>query len=47
MGASKWNFVFENELGHMTKMASRPIYGKKFLKIISRTSEVIAMGLGM
>ena len=25
--------IYKNELGHMTKMAAMPIYGKKTLKI--------------
>ena len=35
-------------LGHMTKMAAMPIYGKNPLKIIfSRTKGPMALGLGM
>ena len=34
-------------LGHMTKMAAMPIYGKNPSKIFSRTSGPIFMKLGM
>ena len=37
-----------NELGHMTKMAAMPIYGKKTLKIFfSRTNGLMALKHGM
>ena len=37
-----------NELGHMTKMAAMPIYGKRTLKIfISRTNGLMALKHGM
>ena len=36
-----------NELGHMTKMAAMPIYGKKTLKIFfSRTNGLMALNMG-
>ena len=31
----------------MTKMAAMPIYGKDLLKIFSRTSRPVTLGLGM
>ena len=38
--------IYINELGHMTKMAAMPIYGKKYKKIIlSRTNGPIALNL--
>ena len=40
--------IFTNELGHMTKMAVMPIYGKKTFKIFfSRTNELMALKHGM
>ena len=40
--------MFTNELGHMTKMAAMPIYGKKALTIFfSRTNELLALKHGM
>ena len=37
-----------NELGHMTKMAAMPIYGKKTLKIFFyRTNGLMALNHGM
>ena len=34
-------------LGHMTKMAAKPIYGKNSSKIFSGTSELISTKLGL
>ena len=44
MGEWEWNF-FTNELGHMTKMATMPIYEKKNFKKISfpRTNGLMAL----
>ena len=40
--------IFINELGHMTKMAAVPIYGKKTLKIFfSRTNALMTLKHGM
>ena len=40
--------VCSNGLGHMTKMAATPIYGKNPLKIyFSRTRRSMTLGLGM
>ena len=40
--------VFSNGHGHMTKMATIPIYGKNPLKIFfSRTRRPMTLGLGM
>ena len=40
--------VCSNGLGHMTKMAAMPIYGKNPLKIFfSRTRRLMTSGLGM
>ena len=39
--------VCSNGPGHMTKMATTPIYGKNPLKIFSRTRRRMALGLGM
>ena len=33
--------------GHMTKMATTPIYGKNPIKIFSRTRRLMTLGLGM
>ena len=34
-------------LGHMTKVATMPIYGKNPLKIFTKTKGPMALGLGM
>ena len=40
--------IFINELGHTTKMAAMPIYGKKTLKIFfSRTKGLMTLKHGM
>ena len=39
--------VCSRHLGHMTKMAAMPIYGKKPSKIFSRTDGPISTKLGM
>ena len=39
--------MFINNLGHMTKMATMPIYGKNPSKIFSRTSGPISTKLEM
>ena len=39
--------MYINNLGHMTKMATMPIYGKNPIKIFSRTGGPISMKLGM
>ena len=39
--------VFINNLGHMTKMATTPIYGKNPSKFFSRTAGPISKKLGM
>ena len=37
-----------NELGHLTKMAAMPIYGKKTLKVLfSRTNGLMALKHGV
>ena len=39
--------MYINNLGHMTKMATMPIYGKKPSNIFSVTNRLISMKLGM
>ena len=39
--------VCSGGLGHMTKMAATPIYGKNPLKIFSGTKGPMTLGLGM
>ena len=40
--------IFTNYTGHMTKMATMPIYGKNLLNIFfSGTKRPMALGLGM
>ena len=39
--------MYINNLGHMTKMAAMPIYGKIPSKIFSRTGGPISKKLGM
>ena len=39
--------VYLPHLGHMTKMATLPIYGKNPLKVVSRTKGPMALELGM
>ena len=39
--------IVQNGPGHMTKMATMPIYGKNPLKIFSRTRRLMTLGLGM
>ena len=39
--------IYEYDLGHMTKMAAKPIHGKKPLNIFSGTSGPISTKLGM
>ena len=40
--------VYSQDLGHMTKLAATPIYGKNHSKTsISRTGGLISMKLGM
>ena len=39
--------VCSNGLGHMTKMATSPMYGKTPLKIFFRTRRPMTLGLGM
>ena len=40
--------IYTNCLGHLTKMADMPIYGKNPLKIFSsRTRRLMTLGLGM
>ena len=40
--------VYTRDLGHMTKMAAMPIYGKKLSKIVfSRTKRPMTLKLGM
>ena len=39
--------VCSRHLGHMTKMAAKPIYGKNSSKIFSGTSGLISMKLGL
>ena len=40
--------IYINEMGHMTKMAAMPIYGKKTLKFFfSRTNGLMALKHGM
>ena len=41
------NKIFVYDAGHMTKMATMPIYGKNPSKIFSRTSGPISMKHGM
>ena len=36
-----------NELGHMTKMAAMPIYGKNLKKIFSKTTRPMTLKLSM
>ena len=39
--------VYINDLGHKTKMAAMPIYGKNPSKIFSETNRLISMKLGV
>ena len=39
--------IYTNCIGHMTKMATMPIYGKNPLKIFSGTKRPMDLGLGM
>ena len=40
--------IYSKHLGHMTKMATLPIYGKNPLKIfLTRTRRPMTLGLGM
>ena len=40
--------IYINEMGHMTKMAAMPIYGKKTFKIFfSRTNGLMALKQGI
>ena len=39
--------MYINNLGHMTKMAAMPIYGKKPSNIFSETNRLISMKLGV
>ena len=39
--------IHEHDAGHMTKMATMPIYGKNPSKIFSGTGGLISMKLGM
>ena len=39
--------MYINNLGHMTKMAAMPIYGKNPSKIFSKTNRQISMKLGV
>ena len=39
--------IYTNCTGHMTKMATMPIYGKNPLKIFSGIKRPMALGLGM
>ena len=40
--------IYSKHVGHMTKMAATPIYGKNPLKIFfSRTRRLVTLGLGM
>ena len=39
--------IYTNSTGHMTKMATTPIYGKNPLSIFSGTKRPMALGLGM
>ena len=39
--------MYINNLGHMSKMAAMPIYGKNPSKIFSRTGGLISRKLGM
>ena len=39
--------MYINNLGHMTKMATMPIYGKKPSNIFSVTNRLISMKLGV
>ena len=53
LGQLNSNFIWRllrtraNGLGNMAKMAAIPIYGKKPLKIFSRTREQMSLGLGI
>ena len=39
--------VYSNGQGHMTNMATMPIYGKKLKKIFSRTKQPMTLKVGM
>ena len=39
--------IYINELGHMTKMAAVPLYGKTLKIVFSRTNGQMALELGM
>ena len=46
MGSQKK--VYSPHFGHMTKMATTPLYGKKLLRIfISQTKETVTLGFVM
>ena len=39
--------IYINEMGHKTKLAAMPIYGKKIKIFFSRTNGLMAMKHGM
>ena len=39
--------IYTNSYGHMTMMATMPIYGKNSLNIFFGTKRPLALGLGM
>ena len=39
--------IYTNELGHMTKMAAMPIYGKNLKKSSPKPVDPMALELGM
>ena len=39
--------IYTNCSGHMTKMATTPIYGKNSLNVFSGTKRPMALGRGM
>ena len=41
------NEIYINELGHVTKMAAMPIYGKNYKNPFSRTKGLITLKHGM
>ena len=43
----KFAKIYTKYFGHLTKMATTPIYGKKTFKIFSRTGRPMTFGLGV
>ena len=39
--------IYTNELGHMTNMATMPIYGKNLKKLLLQKNRLMTLNLGM